>query len=94
MNPETIDLTHYHDGLMNVQIIPDFGLWVFTNFEGDTKVVSYEDNFFSVVDMLKAYRELWKPGFTQEQEEPAFFDAFKKWLVATGANEAELEDDE
>ena len=83
--------THYNDGLIDVSYVDDFLFVVFVNIDGDCKVVSYDDNFFAPIDLLKAYRELWKESWNDDFEES--FNGFKKWMLENGCPEEDLVED-
>ena len=92
-NQVQIDPEHYNDGYTDVRNISEFCMMVFTNNDGKTKVVGYDDNFFSTLDLLKAFREISKPVHEDDEEElEQAIDGFKKWMIDTGANPEEWED--
>ena len=67
---------------------------VFTNCDGATKVVGYDDNFFAPIDLLKAYRELWRSDWNMDDEKEVYIKKFKEWNILCGCNPEELEEDE
>ena len=83
--------THYNDGLIDVSYIDDFCFIVFVNIDGECKVISYDNNFFSPSDMLRAYRELWRESWNDDFEE--CFNGFKKWMLDNGCPEEDLVED-
>lgn len=77
-----VDFEHYHDAGIDLRFIQDYELAVFVNNEGKTRTICFSDNFFSIGDLIDAYREL------EGDEEGNFI----KWLIATGAPEDEIKE--
>ena len=87
-----IDENHYNDDYIDVRNIPEFCLIVFTNYEGDTKVVSYESNFFTPHDLLEAYKAVFRDDWLMDDEIPVRVSAYKKYLMDTqGCTEEDFE---
>ena len=94
---DEIDYEHYNNGFIDLRVIPEFYVWVATNVSGETKVIDFDDNFFSAKDLLEAYLSLWKDdwaGFSGSCEDckSAHINAFKRWLIGIGAEVEDLED--
>lgn len=91
---EPVDPSHYNDGLIDVRHIQEFCLVVFTNCDGDTKVVSYDDNFFSPIDLVEAYQMVWRADWNMDDEKASYTQKFKDWQIACGCDPEELEEAE
>ena len=89
-----IDESHYNDGLIDARNIQEFCMVVFTNSNGETKTVSYDDNFFSPIELVNAYTSLWRKDWNMDDEKASYVQKFKEWQIACGCNPEELEDDE
>lgn len=51
-------------------------LLIFVNDRGNTKVLNYDDNFYSVEDNIIAYYEVLKNTITDEEEQRGYLEAF------------------
>ena len=91
---EEPDTEHYNDGMIDVRNITEFCMIVFTNCNGETKTIGYDDNFFAPIDLLKAYRELWRSGWNMDDEKEVYIKKFKEWNILCGCDPEELEEDE
>ncbi len=90
---EKIDEKHFFDGFIDVRVIPEFCLVIFASIEGDVKTVSFDDNFFSPSDLIKAYKDLWRTSWGWYEADDCL-KAYKDYLVACGVNPEELEEEE
>lgn len=79
----------YNDGLIHLHIIDEFCMNVLVNRDGDCKTISYDDNFFHISDLPKAYAGLWRDDWYIDGEKPAYVDRFKNWLIESGYAEKE-----
>ena len=79
--------------MIDVRNIPDFNLIVFTSNEGDTKTVGYDDNFFHPSCLLGVYRSLWKKTWNMDNELPDYVNRYKEYLLKTGCDPEDLEED-
>ena len=90
---EEPDSEHYNDGMIDLRNIQEFCRIVFTNCDGDTKVVGYDDNFFASCDLLEAYKSLWRKDWNMDDEKELYIKKFKEYLIATGCSAEELEEE-
>ncbi len=91
---EEPDREHYNDGMIDHRNIQEFCRIVFTNCDGDTKVVGYDDNFFAPIDLLKAYKSLISDEWgLNDTEKETLINNYKKYLVKTGVKPEELEEE-
>lgn len=86
------DPQHYNDGYIDMRVIDEFAMAVLTNSDGDCKTVGFDDNFFSPLDLVKAYRSLFKEEWGEDKD--SFVSAFKDYLIATGCSAEEVEEHE
>lgn len=93
-NQQQLDESHYNDELIDARIIHEFYLWTFTNVDGETKTVPFDNNFFSPCDLVRAYKSLWGEDWNMDEDKPSYVQRFKEWLIATGCTAEELEDDD
>lgn len=84
----------YNDGMIAKIDIDEFCMVVLVNCDGDTQTVSYDSNFFAPIDILRAYRQLWKKEWNMDDELEDYIAKFKKHLAYQGAQESELEEDQ
>ena len=85
------DPEHYNDGMIDMRVISEFCLTVFTNVDGDTKTVGFDDNFFSPADLIGAYVSLWKPQWNMDGEKEKYLDKFKIYLYECGCTKEDIE---
>lgn len=86
---KAVDPEHYNDGLVDVRNVKEFCLFVFTNVDGHTVSVGYDDNGYTPKALLEAYEEISHLGGYDDREKHAA--AFRDYLLATGCSEEELE---
>jgi len=85
-----VDPEHYNDGLIDVRVIQDFSLTVFTSCSGESKAVSFDDNRFTPMDLVEAYVKLFDPAWNEDLEKR--LNAFKTYLYACGCTQEDLEE--
>lgn len=56
-------------------------LAVFVNDRGLTKVINYDDNFYSYIDDIEAYDTLIKHATDDEQEQQKYLGKFIKYIA-------------
>lgn len=83
-----VEYDHYNDGLIDVRNIPEFNLWVFLDNDGHMEQVSYDDNFFAPIELVKAYRRLYGCHFLNDKSD--YIGRFKLWLKSTGVESEKL----
>lgn len=89
---DEIDYTHYNDGFIDLRVIPEFYVWVVTEgISGKAMTIAFDDNFFSVRDLLEAYLSLWEEDWATEETKKERIDAFKRWLIDIGAEQELLD---
>lgn len=91
VDPDDADPLHYHDEYVDVRIIPEFCLAVFTGIDGKTSSVRFDDNFFSPSDLLKAYGEAMDGLSLPPAEKTQHMKAYGEYLIASGCSKEELE---
>ena len=90
---ENYNYEHFNDGYIDLRVIPEFYVWVITEgISGKAMTIAFDDNFFSVRDLLKAYLSLWEDDWATEETKKEHIDAFKRWLIDIGAQVEDLED--
>lgn len=93
VEPKKVDEGHYHDDCVDVRVIPEFCRTVFTNSDGNTVVVNFDDNFFSPLDLIAAYeKSLEGLGLDPEEKEP-LIAGYRSYLIACGCGKEELENE-
>jgi len=92
-NDEPADPDHYNDDMIDVRHIPEFCMMVLTNCDGDTKAVGYDGNFFAPIDIVEAYKSLWRSDWNMGEEKPLYVQKLKEWMIATGCQADELEEE-
>lgn len=82
-----VDCQHYKDAICDVRYVDDFYFWVFVKYNGETKTLSVDSNFFNEGEMLIAYDSLWEGeyNFTTPEDKAKMYADFEKWLLDTGA---------
>lgn len=85
----SVDPDHYNDGLIDVRVIQDFCLTVFTSCDGRTKTVSFDSNFYAPMDLVEAYSQLFDPAWNEDKERR--LNDFKTYLYACGCEQEDLE---
>lgn len=92
--------TDYNDDVIDVHLASfdyTFGpYFVLVSCEGKSKIVSADDNFFAPADLVRAYRELFPEGWYAEDQEGEVekrVAKFKEWLIETGCEPADLEEE-
>ena len=89
--------SHYNDGMVDYRLITPAGdscfhcMAIFVNCSGDSKIIDTEDNFFSPLDLVKAYQKMFWKEWNMEGERASYVEAFKKYLIRTGCPADELE---
>lgn len=78
---------HYCDSFVELFNSQEHCMWVMANCHGESEAISYDDNFYTPFDLLRAYRKLTK-------DDEASDEAFKKWLIDEAGCEPELLEDE
>lgn len=88
-----VDEEHYHDDCVDVRTISEFCLTVFTNSDGKTVVVNFDDNLFSPSDLVAAYgKSLGGLGLEPEEREN-YISKYRSYLIACGCEKEELENE-
>lgn len=87
-----VDEKHFNDGYVDFRVIDEFCMAVFANRDGDSKTVGFDDNFFSPIDLVKAYKDVFKEDWGEDKE--SFAAVFKAYLIACGCKAEEVEEDE
>lgn len=86
------DPTHYNDGLIDFRVIEEFSLIVFTNRDGETITLNYDDGRHTTLDEIKAYKGLWSKKWNMDDELEAYLQGFKNHLVSLLVPKEELEE--
>ena len=84
-----VDPDHYNDGLIDVRVIQDFCLIVFTSCSGKTKAVSFDSNLYTPMDLVEAYSQLFEDAWNEDKEK--CLNNFKTYLYACGCTQEDLE---
>lgn len=66
-------------------------LAVFVNDRGQTKVINYDDNFYSVEDDILAYDELIKHATSDKQEQQEYLHKFIDFIRGLVGNDLNTE---
>lgn len=90
---------HYNDDVVDVYLASFdymFGpFFVLVNCEGKSRTISVDDNFFAPIELVIAYRDLFPEGWCEDQdaEVERRVAKFKEWLVSTGCEPTDLEEE-
>jgi len=88
------DNNHYNDGLVDIRYIDEFALAVITNIDGNTQVIAYDTNWFTPLDIVQGYKNLWPGDWGEEEEKEEHIQKVKDWLIENGCTKEELEEEE
>ena len=88
-----VDEGHYHDDCVDVRTISEFCLTVFTNSDGKTVVVSFDDNLFSPSDLVAAYGKSLEGLGLEPEEREDYISKYRSYLIACGCEKEELENE-
>ena len=86
---------YYNDGLIDYRVsvfskYSDDALAIFANIDGESKTVKINENLFAPIDLVKAYKELFKDDYADNKDE--YVRAFCNYLIESGCDPEELEE--
>ena len=88
-----VDEEHYHDDCVDVRTSSEFCLTVFTNSDGKTVVVNFDDNLFSPSDLVAAYGKSLEGLGLEPEEREDYISKYRSYLIACGCEKEELENE-
>ena len=94
VEPGKVDEEHYHDDYVDVRTIPEFCLTVFTDMDGGTTVVHFDDNQFTPLDLVKAYRKSLDAMDPEPEEKEGYISLYRQYLMDCGCKRSEVIDDD
>ena len=89
-----VDESHYNDGSVDVRTISEFCLTVFTNTDGKTVIVNFDDNLFSPSDLVAAYKESLEALDPEPEEKESLIAKYRNYLIECGCEKEEVMDNE
>lgn len=93
VEPKEVGTDHYNDGSVDVRVISEFSLTVFTNTDGKTVVVNFDDNLFSPSELIAAYKESLEALDPEPEEKEKLIAEYRSYLIACGCEKEELENE-
>jgi len=91
---DKVDEDHYNDGSVDVRVISEFCLTVFTNTNGNTVVVNFDSNFFSPSDLVAAYKKSLEALNPEPEEKESLIANYRSYLISCGCEKEEVTDNE
>ena len=91
---DKVDEDHYNDGSVDVRVISEFCLTVFTNTNGDTVTVNFDSNFFSPSDLVAAYKKSLEALNPEPEEKESLIANYRSYLISCGCEKEEVTDNE
>ena len=90
IEPKKVDEDHYNDGSVDVRVISEFCLTVFTNTDGKTVVVNFDDNLFSPSELVAAYKESLEALDPEPEEKESLIGKYRSYLIDCGCDKEEV----